>query len=293
MNQKGIIYGLTAYLIWGIFPLFFKQLEMVPSFQILAHRFVWSFILVVIINSVRKEWKNILPLVKNSKILGTYTLAGSLLAVNWGVYVWGVNNGHVVETSLGYFINPLLNIVLGVVFLHERFHWSKWIPVGLATLGVLYLTIEMHSIPWIGLALAFSFGFYGLVKKVAPLNSLHGLTLETMSIFLPALGYLVAMNTIGQGSFLHSDLIINILIVLTGVVTVVPLLLFGDAVRMIPLWQLGFLQYATPTCQFILGVFVFHEPFSTNKLIGFAIIWIALALFSVQELMVRHHVVVS
>ncbi|MGB9673777.1 MAG: EamA family transporter RarD [Anaerolineales bacterium] len=293
MNQKGLIYGLAAYLIWGFFPLYFKLIEIVPAVQILAHRFVWSFILIVLINFVRNEWRIIIPLVKKPKILATYALAGSLLAINWGVYVWGVNNGHIVETSLGYFINPLLNVVLGVLILRERLHWSKWIPVGLATLGVLYLTLESRALPWIGLVLAFSFGLYGLVKKIAPLNSLQGLTLETMTIFLPALVYLVVMNALGSGMIFHTTWTVNLLLMFTGVITVVPLLMFGNAVRMIPLWALGFLQYVTPTCQFLLGVFIFHEPFSTHRLIGFAMIWAALALFSIQELLARRQMVAA
>jgi len=292
MNQKGLIYGLTAYLIWGFFPLYFKLIDVVPSIQILAHRFVWSFLLIAIIITFRHEWEMIISLVKRPKIFAAYAIAGGLLAINWGVYVWGVNHGHIVETSLGYFINPLLNVVLGVFILREKLHWSKWIPVGLAALGVLYLTIQTQALPWIGLVLAFSFGLYGLVKKVAPLNSLQGLTLETMTIFIPALGYLLAMNMKGEGVIFHTTWLINILLILTGILTVVPLLLFGNAVRMIPLWALGFLQYVTPTCQFLLGVFVFQEPFSSHRLVGFAMIWLALLLFSMGELMSRRQAVV-
>lgn len=292
MNRKGLLYGLSAYLMWGFFPLYFKLIEVVPSVQILAHRFVWSFLLIVIINAVRREWRMIFSLLTHWKILVTYAVAGSLLAINWGVYVWGVNHGHVVETSLGYFINPLLNVVLGVLFLREELHWSKWIPVGLATLGVLYLTFQSHALPWIGLVLAFSFGLYGLVKKVAPLNSLQGLTLETMTIFPLAFGYLIIMNMIGEGVIFHTTSMVNILLIFTGILTVVPLLLFGNAVRMIPLWALGFLQYVTPTCQFLLGVFVFHEPFSPHRLIGFVLIWVALGIFSAQELVAHRQAVV-
>lgn len=292
MNRKGLFYGLTAYLIWGFFPLYFKLIEVVPSVQILAHRFVWSFLLIMLINTLRREWRNIFNLLTHWKILVTYAIAGGLLAINWGVYVWGVNHGHVVETSLGYFINPLLNVVLGVLFLREELHWSKWIPVGMATIGVLYLTLQTHALPWIGLVLAFSFGLYGLVKKVAPLNSLQGLTLETMTIFPLALGYLLTMDIFGEGVIFHTTNVVNILLVFTGVLTVVPLLLFGNAVRMIPLWALGFLQYVTPTCHFLLGIFVFHEPFSPHRLVGFVLIWIALGLFSAQEILVRRQSVV-
>lgn len=292
MDQKGLFFGFAAYLLWGFFPLYFKAIDTVPAVQILAHRFAWSFVLLVFVNLWKGEWGNIFALMRRKKTLFVYMLAACLLAVNWGVYVWGVNSGHVVETSLGYFINPLLNVVLGVVFLRERLRWSQWVPVGLAALGVLYLTIQHHAIPWIGLALAFSFGLYGLVKKVAPLNSLHGLTLETMTLFLPAVLYLFYENSLSVGVFGHSSAMTNVLLALTGIITVIPLLLFGSAVRLIPLWMLGLLQYVAPTCQFLLGVLVFHEPFDSIKLVGFSLIWLALIIFSLESVWTHRQPVV-
>lgn len=287
LNRKGLLLGFGAYLIWGFFPLYFKALSAVPSPQVLAHRFVWSFLLLGIVLGWRKEWKKLIELLQNKRTLLIYALAGSLLAINWGMYVWSVQAGFVVESSLGYFINPLVNVLLGVVFLRERLRWSQWLPVGIAAVGVAYLTIQYHSLPWIALTLAFSFGFYGLVKKIAPLSSLYGLTMETMILFLPATIYLILQETIGKGGFGHGSVGVTLLLMLTGVVTVVPLLMFGSAARLVPLWTMGLLQYIAPTCQFLLGVGVFHEPFTSERLIGFSLIWLALLLFSTERWWVK------
>lgn len=288
LNRKGLFLGFGAYLIWGFFPLYFKALSSVPSTQVLAHRFVWSFLLLSVVLISRKEWKVLFELLRDKKTVSIYAIAGSLLAINWGMYVWAVNAGFVVETSLGYFINPLVNVLLGVLFLRERLRWSQWLPVGIAAVGVAYLTIQYHSLPWIALTLAFSFGFYGLVKKIAPLSSLYGLTIETMILFLPATLYLFLQEMNGHGGFGHGTIWVTILLILTGVVTVIPLLMFGSAARLVPLWTMGLLQYIAPTCQFLLGVLVFHEPFTIERLIGFSLIWMALLLFSTERLWVRH-----
>ncbi|RCK75524.1 MAG: Protein rarD [Anaerolineae bacterium] len=287
LNRKGLMLGFGAYLIWGFFPLYFKALSSIPSAQVLAHRFVWSFLLLILILAQRKEWKTLGKHLRNKKTLAIYALAGSLLAINWGTYVWAVNAGFVLESSLGYFINPLVNVLLGVLFLRERLRWSQWLPVGIAAVGVAYLTIQYHTLPWIALTLAFSFGFYGLVKKVAPLSSLYGLTLETMVLFLPAVFYLTLQEVNGAGSFGHGSLWVNVLVLLSGVVTVIPLLMFGSAARLVPLWTMGLLQYIAPTCQFLLGVLIFHEPFTTARLIGFSIIWLALLIFSTERWWLR------
>jgi chloramphenicol-sensitive protein RarD len=213
------------------------------------------------------------------RTLAIYLAAAVLLSVNWLVYVWGVNAGFIVETSLGYFINPLVNVLLGVVFLRERLRPWQWVPVGLAAIGVTYLTLSYGSLPWIALTLAFTFGIYGLVKKVAPLNSLHGLTLETGMLFLPAVAYLIVAEVDGQGKFLHTGLVENLLLVLAGLVTTVPLLLFAGAARRIPLSLMGILQYIAPTLQFVLGVLVYHEVFDQTRAIGFGIVWTALVIF--------------
>jgi chloramphenicol-sensitive protein RarD len=278
--NKGVLYGLGAYLMWGFFPLYFKLLQDVPATEILGNRIVWSFIFLAGIITLTKGWGIMRRTAIKPRMLLIYTVSACLLAVNWLIYVWGVNAGFVVETSLGYFINPLLNVVLGVVFLHERLRPMQWLPVGIATLGVAYLTVNLGQLPWIALALAFSFGLYGLVKKTAPLGSLHGLTLETGILFLPAMLYLFLVANSGASSD-HTPLT-QLLLVGIGVVTAVPLLMFGVAARSIELSLLGILQYIAPTCQFLLGVLVFNEPFTKVRLVGFSFIWAALIIFWVE-----------
>jgi chloramphenicol-sensitive protein RarD len=216
-----------------------------------------------------------------------YTLAAVLLALNWLVYIYAINTDHIVEGSLGYFINPLLSVALGVVFLREKLRPAQWVPIGLAALGVVYLTAIYARIPWIALALAFTFGLYGLLKKIAPLGSLHGLTLETAILFLPALGYLLYMDYLGKGSFAHTGWGASLLLAAAGVITALPLLLFASAARSIPLYMVGLLQYIAPTGQFLLGVLLYREPFTPAQLLGFCIIWAALAFYWVEAWQAR------
>ena len=281
MKNKGIWYAVFCYFIWGFFPLYWKLLNSVSAVQIVAHRQTWSFLLLITIILVGGHWQKLRGLI-NRRTLLFYLAAGVLLTINWLVYIYGVNAGFVVETSLGYFINPLVSVLFGVIFFGERLPISKWIPIGIAAIGVIYLTISYGALPWISLALAVSFGSYGLVKKLSPLNSLYGLTLETATMFIPAVGYLLFVETQGSGAFGHASLLTHLLIILSGVVTAIPLLLFASAARSIPLSMIGILQYIAPTLQFLLGVFVFHEAFTTERLIGFCIIWLALLLFSIS-----------
>jgi chloramphenicol-sensitive protein RarD len=204
------------------------------------------------------------------------------------VYVWAVNAGYIVDASLGYFINPLVNVVLGVIFLRERLRLWQWIPVGIAAAGVLYLTISYGTLPWIGLTLAFTFGTYGLLKKTASLNSVHGFTLETGFLFIAALPYLLVLEFTGQGAFPYGSLLETILLILTGVATGLPLLLFGAAAKRIHLSTLGFIQYIAPTLQFLIGVLVYGEAFTPDRMIGFGLIWFALAIYSSDSLLARH-----
>lgn len=281
--KKGIASAALAYGLWGLIPIYFKTIQTVPADQILAHRFVWSFLFLILLVILRRE----LSALRAALTLRTFLIylgAGLLLAVNWGLFVWAVNNGHVLEASLGYFINPLVNVVLGVVFLRERLRPLQWIPVALASAAVLYLTLSFGRLPWIALGLAFSFGFYGLVKKLAPLGALQGLTMETGSLLVVALGYLVAVEIHGEASFGHASAQISLLLALSGVVTAVPLLLFAVGARRVPLTTLGLLQYTSPTLQFLTGVFLYHEAFSQERLIGFCAIWLALILFSAESL---------
>jgi chloramphenicol-sensitive protein RarD len=222
----------------------------------------------------------------HSQIRRYYLLAALLISVNWLVYVWGVNTGHIVETSLGYFINPLLSVFLGVVVLRERLRPLQWLPILLAAAGVLYLTLVYGRVPWIALTLAFTFALYGLVKKLAPLNSLHGLSLETAILFLPALAYLLYEEIQGRATFLHTDTRTTLLLLAAGLVTTVPLLMFASAARRIPLSAIGLMQYIAPSLQFLIGVLIYHEPFNRHHLLGFSLVWMALAIFAAE--MIAH-----
>jgi chloramphenicol-sensitive protein RarD len=221
------------------------------------------------------------------RVLGVYLIAGILLSFNWLIYIYGVNSEHVVETSLGYFINPLFSVLLGMIFLKERLRALQWLPIGLAALGVIYLTWTYGSLPWIALSLAFTFGFYGLVKKKSPLGSLYGLTLETGLVFIPALGYLIYVESIGQGAFGHTGVVSDLLMIGAGVVTTIPLLMFASAAKRIPLTMVGIMQYIAPTIQFLIGVLIYKEPFTTTSLIGFSMVWIALIVFWVEGVSAR------
>lgn len=285
--NKGIWYGVGAYLIWGFFPIYLKAIQVVPALQTLSHRIIWSFLFVVLLIMVRKDWPRLKSSLRNPRIPLIYSLTAGLLAINWLVYIYGINTGQVVETSLGYFINPLLSVALGVIFLRERLRPMQWLPIGLASVGVLYLTLQYGSLPWIALALAFSFGMYGLLKKITPLGALHGLTVETGILCIPALIFLLYSESQASGAFGHLGWNISILLAFSGLVTALPLLLFSRAARSIPLSLLGILQYIAPTVQFLLGIFLYQEPFTSTRLIGFIIIWLSLAIFTLEGIYER------
>jgi chloramphenicol-sensitive protein RarD len=285
--NKGIIYALLAYGIWGFLPIYWKTIQEVPATQILSHRIVWSFVFVMVILYFRKEWLVFVKAIRVRRTIIIFSLAAILISINWLTYIWAVNAGYIVETSLGYFINPLINVLLGVLFLKEKLRPMQWVPVGLAFVGVLYLTINYGALPWIALLLAFTFGLYGLIKKTAPLNSLHGLSLETGILFLPALFFLIFAESQGTGSLGHTGWFSGLLLVFTGVVTALPLLLFANAARRINLSTLGILQYIAPTLQFLIGVVLYDEPLTSARLVGFVIIWIALIIYSLENFFVR------
>ena len=285
--SKGTGYAVGAYVIWGLLPVYWKWLQHVPALQLLSHRVLWSFLCLIIVIGVSGRWKAFKSAIRTPRVLRPYIVAGILLGVNWLTYVWAVNAGFMVETSLGYFINPLLSVVLGVVFLGERLRPGQWVPVGLAAIGVLYLTFVYGSLPWIGLTLALTFGVYGLIKKLASLDSLNGLTVETGILFLPVLAYLVVVDRMGTGVFLHTSLVSDLLLVGAGAVTAFPLLMYAAATEYIPLSVIGILQYITPTLQFLLGVLAYGEPFPKTRLVGFAIVWIALIIFAVEGFLAR------
>jgi len=289
--KRGILLGLGAYALWGFVPIYWKLLQQVPALQILSHRVVWSFILLLVVVLSTKQWAEFRSLI-NRRTLQIYLIAALLIGVNWLTYVWSVTSDYVVEASLGYFINPLFSVLLGVVILREKLRPIQWIPIGLAALGVAYLSIAYGARLWIPLTLAFTFGLYGLTKKVAPLNSLFGLTLETGLLFLPALLYLTLTGVNGTGAFLRSGPTTDLYLAGAGIVTVVPLILFASSARQIPLTMVGILQYVTPTLQFLLGVLLYHENFDRTRLVGFGIIWFALIVFWAENI-ISHRVPVE
>ena len=281
--NRGILNGIGAYLLWGLFPLYWKFLLHVPAVQIIGHRIVWSFIFLIVIIMYKRQWRNFITAVRKPKLFIVYLIASLLLSLNWFVYVWGVNAERIVETSLGYFINPLFSVLLGVVILREKLRLLQWIPVVLAAAGVIFLTVQYGRIPWIALSLAFTFGLYGLVKKMAPLDSLFGLTFETGIAFPLAMMFLVFAGISGTGSFLVTDLKTDILLILTGVITSIPLLMFAVAARSIPLSTVGILQYIAPSLQFLIGVLIYRENFDGSDMIGFGLVWIALIIFWLEN----------
>jgi len=280
--NKGVLYALGAYFLWGLFPLYWKNLQGVPPVEILSHRIVWSLLFLLGFLAVKRHWGWLRPALGNRKIVLTSLLTAVLLGSNWLVYIWGVNTGHIVETSLGYFINPLVSVMLGVIFLHEALRRGQWLAIGLAALGVLYLTVSVGALPWISLFLAFSFGFYGLIRKTAVVNSQEGLTLEMGWLVIPAASYLLYLQTQGTAAFAHDGLPTTFLLAFAGVATAVPLLLFAAGARLIPLAAIGFLQYLAPTLQFLIGVLVYGEAFTPERMVGFSIIWLALILYSAE-----------
>jgi chloramphenicol-sensitive protein RarD len=286
MDRKGMLYAIGAYLMWGLFPLYWKQLEAIPALQLIGHRIAWSFVLLMLVILVTRQ-QGVLRAALNAATLRIYLVAAVLISVNWFTYVWAVTQGFVVEASLGYYINPLFSVLLGLIVFRERLRPIQWLPIGLAALGVTYLTLTFGSLPWIALVLAVTFGLYGLVKKTAPLGSLFGLTLETGLLFVPAVGYLVFSEVIGKGAFLHSGVKADWMMVGGGLVTAVPLLLFASAAPRVPLSTIGVLQYINPTLQFLLGVLVYHEPFTHDRLIGFGMVWVGLILFWIEGLYAR------
>ncbi|MBN2258717.1 MAG: EamA family transporter RarD [Anaerolineaceae bacterium] len=289
MKDRGILYALGAYIAWGLFPIYWKWLSQVPAVQLLGHRIMWSFILLAVFLLLTRRWADFREKL-SVKVLRIYLVAAMLIGVNWLTYVWAINAGFIIETSLGYFINPLLSVLLGVIFFRERLRPTQWIPIGLVAAGVLYLTVSYGSLPWIALTLAISWGFYGLVKKMAPLGSVYGVTLETGILFLPALGYLVMMDVSGSGKFLHDGILTDLLLAGAGVVTTIPLLMFAKASRRIPLSMIGILQYISQTLTFIIGLSIYHEPVTQSRLIGFGIVWLALIIFWVENRIARHNI---
>ena len=281
--NRGVVYAICAYILWGLLALFWKILDDVPSFQILCHRISWSLVFLFFIQIIRNKLSWLKSAFRNKKIVITFLTTALLLSINWFTYIWAVNHNRTIEASLGYFINPLFTVILGVLFLKERPDKWSWLAIVMAGIGITYTIIIYGSIPWIAFILAGSFGIYGIIRKTASLNSLQGLTLETMLLFLPATAILIYFEITGTGSFGHLPFTKNILLLLAGVVTSIPLLLFAAAARRIELTTVGILQYIAPTLQFFIGLLVFQEELSTNRLIGFSFVWMALIIYAVNN----------
>ena len=284
-QRRGTLLGIAAYLMWGLFPLYWPLLEPADALEILAHRVVWSLVAVVLLLLLTGRTLRALP--RDRRRLTLLAAAAVLIGINWGVYIWGVNNHHVVETSLGYFINPLVSVALGVLVLGEKLRRTQWAAVGVAALGVGVLTVESGRPPWIALVLAFSFGTYGLVKAIVGVGAVEGLVVETTALTPVAVVFLVVMSARGDGNFTNHGAGHALLLTTAGLVTALPLLAFAGAASRVPLNRLGLLQYMTPTIQFLIGVLLRHEPVSPGRLVGFLIVWLALVLFTVDTATTR------
>ena len=282
--NRGVVYALLAYVAWGLFPLYFRHLAGVGAFEIVLHRIAWSLVFLLALLAWLRRWQRLAPLARQPRVLGAAGLSALLLAANWTLYVWAVTNGRVIDASLGYFINPLVNVLLGFVFLHERLRAAQWVAVALAATGVVWLALRGPHLPWIGVSIAFSFGFYGLLRKTAALGAIEGLTLETMFLAPFALALIGWWTWHGSGGLAGHDAAMLAWLVGVGPLTAVPLLLFGAGARRIPMATLGLLQYVSPTLQLLLGVWLFGEPLTGARLAGFALIWVALAVYSVEGL---------
>jgi chloramphenicol-sensitive protein RarD len=283
--NPGIVSAALAYVCWGLFPLYFKQLSSIAPLDVLVHRIVWSLVFLVVVLSARRHWTWLGQAMRQPKVLGAFTVSALLLSGNWLTYIWSVTHGHVIDASLGYFITPLVNVLLGYTVLKERLRPAQWAAVGLAAAGVLWLAIQGGQFPWIALVLASTFGGYGLMRKIAPLGALEGLALETMILAPPALALLAFAAARGESSFPADSTLVNTMLIGIGPVTAIPLLLFAAGARRIRMSTLGLLQYIGPTIQFVLGVWLFNEPFSGLRIVGFLLIWAALAIYSAESLL--------
>lgn len=283
----GLIAGTLCFVIWGLLPIYWKLLKAVPAYEIICHRMVWSLVLTLGLVFILRNWKKFWQGISSRSNVLIYSLSAVLLAMNWLTYIWAVNANYIIETSLGYFINPLINVLFGMLFFKERMRPAQWIALFLAVLGVLYLTFYYGQFPWIALTLAMCFGTYGLIHKKHPLGALDGLCLETAILFLPALIFLFGVEVVRGGAFGHIGWKESLLLVGTGVITTTPLLLFSYAAKKINLSTVGFLQYLAPTINLIIGVYLYKEPFPIERVIGFILIWGALLLFLIENVWMR------
>lgn len=286
--KQGIFFGLAAYVLWGILPVYWKALELVSPFEILSSRFMWSCVFVFLLIIFQKKWplftKEVKQVFSNVKTGAAMVAAGITISFNWGTFIWAVNNGHIVETSMGYYINPLVSILFAVVFLRERLDKMQLAAITCAFIGVASMVYSFGKIPWVSLTLAFTFALYGLLKKILPVSALTSIMLETLLITPLALVYEYSLWQQGVSFYASGNLQVIMMLTGAGVVTAIPLLLFTAGARLLPLKIIGFLQYISPTLTILIGVFVYNEAFTSSHLLAFGWIWAALLLFIVSQL---------
>jgi chloramphenicol-sensitive protein RarD len=275
-HSLGLLFGVSSYILWGLFPLYWPLLQPASPLEIVSHRAVWTLVFCLIVLALAKQLHSTIAIVKKPKIMAGLFLTTILVSINWLTYIWATNNGHVVEAALGYYINPLIIIAFGVLLLREKMRPLQWLAVGIAAVGVAILTFDYGRLPWVAISLALSWGTYGLVKKKLDLGALNGLAIETLISFIPYVGYLIYLGSQGTGQFGQSPGL-TILLISAGAVTAIPLLLFNGSTTRLPYSTIGLLQYITPTIQFSIGVWVRHEDMPAARWIGFLVIWLALA----------------
>ena len=287
MKNKGLLAALSVYITWGLMPLYWKALGAVPSPEIMSHRVVWSLIVALLLLALQGRVRQLASIVHKPATWLPFIGSGALLSINWLTYLWANNNGHIVEASLGYFMNPLVNVLLGMIFLRERLRPWQMAAVGLALASVLNLTLSSGQPPWIAITVAFSFGFYTLIRKTAALGSVEGLTLELSVMFVPTAAFLLYRAWSGAGAFGQMGAGTDLMLLGAGVMTAIPLALFAYGARRVTMTTLGILQYISPTCQFVIGVFLFGEAFTPARLVGFSFIWVALAIYTAESVLAR------
>ncbi len=284
----GVAAATTSYLIWGLSPIYWKSLAAVPAFEILMHRMIWSFVFLCPLIFFTGHRKAFTSALKSPKVMGILLTTTLLVGFNWFLFIWAINSNHILQTSLGYYITPLVSVLLGMVFLNERLRRLQAAALALAAVAVGLMTVRYGQFPWVSLSLAFSFGFYGLIRKVAPVGALVGLTIETLILSIPAVGYLSYLDMLGEGSFMRAGGGTDLLLAGAALVTALPLLLFTVGARLLHLSTVGFLQYLAPSCTFLLAIIVYNEPLARSQLVAFILIWAALALYSLDSVIHYH-----
>lgn len=287
---QGVLYGFAAYIIWGIVPIYWPLLQPAGAIEILAHRVIWSLVVLLVFLAIKKRIKKALLIFKDPKKLAILTIASVFIAVNWGIFIWASVSGRILDSSLGYYINPLFSIGLGVLLLKEKLRNLQWLAIAIATIAIIYLSVTLGAPPYVALSLAFTFSIYGYLKKRANVEAIDSLTVETLILIPFAIGYIAYLSSVGQNSFGVNGIDHAIWLASAGVITAVPLALFGAAAIRIPLSTLGFIQYVGPTLQFIIGLYLFNEPMPRDRFIGFALTWVAIAIISYDALRNRNKV---